>query len=80
MFIQYAKGKNYSKEINVGIKANVYAGVTTFIATTYSASKTFKTEKGADKWLTKAGYERLGIKHSTHLKIDETITRLRLVK
>ena len=80
MFIQFVKGKNYSKEINVGITVNVYAGVTSFIATTYSASKTFKTEKGAEKWLAKLGYERLGIKHSTHLKIEEIITELRLVR
>ena len=80
MFIQYAKGKNYSKEINVGITVNVYAGVTTFVAVTYSASKTFKNEKGANKWLVKAGYERLGIKHSTHLKIEEVVSNLRLVK
>ena len=80
MFIQFAKGKNYSKEINVGITTNEYAGQTSFIATTYSASKTFKTEKGAEKWLTKMGYERLGIRHSTSLKIDQRIAELRLVK
>lgn len=80
MFIQFAKGKNYSKEINVGIGVNTYAGVTSFTAITYSASKTFKTEKGAEKWLVKMGYDRLDINYSTHLKIEERITELRRVK
>lgn len=79
-FVQYAKGKDYADKIRVGIAINEYAGKTSFIATTYSTSKTFKTEKGANKWLNKMGYERIEISHATQLKIEERISTLRSVR
>ena len=42
---------------NVGIMENAYAGKTSYIAVTNSASKTFKSIKGAANFLAKYGYK-----------------------
>lgn len=73
-FVEYKKGKK--QDIKTGITVNKYSGQTSFIAVTQSQSKTFKTEKSADKWLTKIGYERIGIKYETQLKIKERVKNL----
>lgn len=74
-FVEYRKGKK--QDIKTGITTNEYAGQISFIAVTQSQSKPFKTEKGADKWLVKMGYERVGISYETKLKIENRITELR---
>ena len=74
-FIGYSKNKK--QDTKTGITINNYAGNTNFIAVTLSESKPFKTEKGADKWLKSKGYEREGIKYSTHIKINERIKTIR---
>lgn len=76
MHIEFIKGSKIDNEINCGISVNNYGGQTTFIAVTYSESKTFKTESGAEKWLNKMGFERVGIKHATHLKIEKRVNEV----
>ena len=41
-----------------GITINNYAGVTTYIAVTIATSKTFKSLKGAEKFMTDRGYKK----------------------
>jgi hypothetical protein len=73
-YIEYKKGKK--QDIKTGITVNEYAGQTNFIAVTQSQSKTFKTEDGADKWLAKQGYDRVGIKYKTHLEIKKQVNKI----
>ena len=53
MMIEYSRGTSKG-----GISDNTYAGEKTYIACTATNSKTFKTLKGAEKFMAKNGYER----------------------
>lgn len=52
--ISYIKGSGLSG----GIAINEYAGETNYIAVTVSNSKSYKTLKGAEKFMIKNGYEK----------------------
>ena len=41
-----------------GITINNYSGVVTYIAVTIAASKTFKSLKGAEKFMADRGYKK----------------------
>lgn len=51
----YIKGK----ENKGSIMENTYAGEVSYIAVTISSSKTFKSVKGAEKYMSKFGYEKV---------------------
>lgn len=54
--IKYHKGKALSGAISIV----EYAGNVSFIAVTAGASKTYKTFKGAEKFMLKNGYTQTG--------------------
>lgn len=50
--------KKESSELTGSIIVNEYAGKTTYIAVTASASKLYKTLKGAEKFMNKYNYKK----------------------